>query len=113
MDVEKKTRRLIVGGYAMDTAVEGEKRANPNTLDIFSAPANYMSFYNQQSAGISSVFKWTDTWTQYLRMGNDQRDFNAKYFYTISPYDESVEDVQRRWVQFSSRKNFFFHPLLK
>ena len=52
------------------------------------------------------MFKWTDTWTQYVRMGYDQRDFNAKYFYTISPYDESVEDVQRRWVQFSSRKNF-------
>lgn len=106
LDVDKKTRRLIVGGYAMNTAIEGEKRANPNTLDIFSAPANYMSFYNQQSAGISSVFKWTDTWTQYLRLGYDQRDFNAKYFYTISPYDESVEDVQRRWVQFSSRKHF-------
>ena len=106
LDVEKKTRRLIVGGYAMNTAVEGEKRANPNTLDIVSAPANYRSFYNQQSAGISSVFKWTDTWTQYVRMGYDQRDFNAKYFYTISPYDESVEDVQRRWVQFSSRKIF-------
>ena len=44
LDVEKKTRRLIVGGYATNTAVEGEKRANPNTLDIFSAPANYMSF---------------------------------------------------------------------
>ena len=35
----------------------------------------------------------------YLRIGNDKRDFNAKYFYTTSTYDESYEEISSSWLQ--------------
>jgi iron complex outermembrane receptor protein len=39
-----------------------------------------------------------DNWTWYVRSGLENRDFDARYFYTRSIYDESVEQIESRWA---------------
>ena len=90
--------------YAEVTRIDGPSYVNPNYLAIDSAPPNYRSFYNQERAGISQSYHWNSGWSQYVRLGYDRREFNAKYFYTNSSYDESVEEVERYWGQLSTRK---------
>ena len=96
--------KITTDAYAELTRIDGPSYNNPNYLAIDSAPPNYRSFYNQERAGISQSYKWNSGWTQYVRLGYDRREFNAKYFYTNSSYDESVEEVERLWGQLSTRK---------
>ena len=98
------SNKITTDAYAELTRIDGPSYHNPNYLAIDSAPPSYRSFYNQERAGISQSYKWNSGWTQYIRLGYDRREFNAKYFYTNSSYDESVEEVERLWGQLSTRK---------
>ncbi|MDZ7683596.1 MAG: hypothetical protein U5J63_18260 [Fodinibius sp.] len=41
----------------------------------------------------------SEQWDLALRSGFDYRDFNARYFYTASPFDDASETVKAWWNQ--------------
>lgn len=98
------TARASTDAYASITRIDGPSYSNPNHPSITTAPSNYRSFYNQDQVGISQAYRWSSGLKQYLRLGYDRRDFNAKYFYTTSSFDESIEEIERYWGQLSTRK---------
>lgn len=56
--------------------------------------------FNIGNASVSAGMQLTDRWDLSVRSAYDVRDFNARYFYTASPYDEATERVAAWWNQF-------------
>lgn len=60
---------------------------------------NYKNRFNIANGSISGGVKLNNKWDLALRTGYDYRDFNARYFYTASPYDDATETVSAWWNQ--------------
>lgn len=55
--------------------------------------------FNVRNASLSGGYKLGSGWDIAARTAYDDRDFNAKYYYTASPYDESTERTTDWWNQ--------------
>lgn len=55
--------------------------------------------FDVRNASISGGYQLGKGWDMAARTAYDDRDFNAKYFYTASPYDESTEQTSDWWNQ--------------
>lgn len=77
---------------------DGEELSNPafsegiSSDPTFNTDFNLLSFSGALSNRINDRFSW------YLRGGSDYRDFNAKYFYTRSLFDDSREEITSRYA---------------
>ncbi|HMB41984.1 MAG TPA: TonB-dependent receptor [Balneolaceae bacterium] len=82
---------------ARDKRSDGESFANPAFTEGVSEERNFNTFFEMTSfsAAISNRINQKLSW--YLRAGSDYRDFNARYFYTRSIFDESTETIKNRW----------------
>ena len=80
---------------------DGLEYENPNFMigGSNSAPSTYNNYFDLQTYTISGAYQFNDSWNAYTRVGYDNRDFSAKYFYTASVYDESTEQVESWWSQ--------------
>lgn len=74
----------------------GEEFNNPNFPAISSAPEMYNTGFKTQtySGGIKARTNGANPWEVMFRTSYDQRNFDAKYFYTASAFDESVENIK-------------------
>ena len=70
---------------------DGEHLDNPNFGLVPTAPSHFNSWFETNTVSASVARELGDNWKLSLRSSYDKRDFNAKYFYTASAYDESVE----------------------
>lgn len=61
--------------------------------------SDYKNRFNIANGSISGGFKLNNNWDLALRTGYDFRDFNARYFYTASPYDDATETISAWWNQ--------------
>ncbi len=82
--------RLSIGAGAKWSRSDGElipakTLAGGSTLDA------YRTFFDMKTASLSLNYTPTSRWSLRLRSGYDHRDFNARYFYTTSTFDKSVE----------------------
>jgi vitamin B12 transporter len=77
---------------------DGETRLNPNYGKNSVADSTYQSYFDIKNYTLSGVYM-RDGWKAYLRGAMDVRDFDAKYFYTASSFDESVEQIKAYWIQ--------------
>lgn len=77
---------------------DGETRINPNYGKNSVADSTYQSYFDIKNYTLSGIYM-KDAWKVYLRGAMDVRDFDAKYFYTASSFDESVEQIKAYWVQ--------------
>ncbi|SMO60552.1 TonB-dependent receptor plug domain-containing protein [Fodinibius sediminis] len=59
----------------------------------------YRNRFSIGNASLSAGFHLGHGWDLAARTAYDDRDFNARYFYTVSPYDEAVERVTAWWNQ--------------
>ena len=82
---------------ARDKRSDGESFANPAFTEGVSEERNFNTFFEMTSfsAAISNRINQKLSW--YLRAGSDYRDFNARYFYTRSIFDESTETIKNQW----------------
>ena len=82
---------------ARDTRSDGETYANPGFVEGVSNEENFNTFFEMTSisAAVSNRINRKLSW--YVRGGSDYRDFNARYFYTRSIFDESTETIKNRW----------------
>ena len=70
---------------------DGELLNNPNYGEVASAPEMHNTWFKTQTYSGSIGRELGKKWNVRLRSSYDERDFAAKYFYTASAYDESVE----------------------
>lgn len=59
----------------------------------------YENFFDIKTVGLSIGYNLSDSWAIKLRTAFDHRDFSARYFYTASPLDKSVETTRNWWNQ--------------
>lgn len=96
-------RGLLLTASHKANVADGERYTNPNYAFGNSPDSTYRNFFNLNT--YSAALAWTpnDRLKVYARGSLDYRSFGAKYFYTRSPFDESVEQVDTRWLQGSIR----------
>lgn len=77
---------------------DGEQYQNPGFEQGVSSQENYNSYFDMMNLSAALAVDLGTNWNWYVRSGIENRDFNARYFYTRSIYDESVEDIESRWA---------------
>jgi vitamin B12 transporter len=79
----------------------GEQHVNPNraTRPVDSL---YRNFFDLKTYTMAATYRHKD-FKLYTRFGGDFREFSAKYFYTISDLDESIEKVNSYWSQIAAQ----------
>lgn len=92
MQIRKGNLRLGVGGKYLQT----------NGPILPSGLRNDMIW---KQASISAGLNLGDKWYTALRSGIDYRLFNAQYFYTRSPADQSRERMRQFWNQLQLRRS--------
>lgn len=78
---------------------DGETYVNPNFLAGTDPDSLYQNFFDLRTVSAAVAGEIGEGWSVYGRVGYDYRDFNAKYFYTRSSFDESEETVKSLWTQ--------------
>ena len=80
---------------------DGETLSNPNFDLGISEEETYNTFFDIQTYSGSINYHFSDSTRLFVRGGFDKRDFDAKYFYTRSAFDESKEQTDHQWYQAS------------
>jgi len=60
---------------------------------------SFNNFFDIKTVGAAVGYQINDQWGINARMAYDDRDFSARYFYTNSTFDKSVETVRNWWNQ--------------
>lgn len=81
-------KKLKLGGGLMVNQSDGQVLPSGENAD-----------FNLKTASLSGTYQFSRHWKASLRSAYDYRNFNAQYFYTRSPYDESREQVNTWWNQ--------------
>lgn len=93
----RKEGKLSLGGGFFMNQAEGEliseRRVGNETLEAFE------NFFDIKTGGLSLGYDFSDSWSLKARTAFDHRDFSARYFYTASPLDKSVETTRNWWNQ--------------
>ena len=94
----------LVGGSAFVNSSEGQTFNNPNYGKVESATETYNTYFNLGTYSFAFGKEFKNNWKAYIRTAYDDRDFNAKYFYTASNYDESTEQTRLFFSQLKVSK---------
>jgi vitamin B12 transporter len=78
---------------------DGEELNNPNFATGTTEDSLYNTDFDLRTYTASLAYFFNEYWKGYARAGFDTRVFNAKYFYTTSTFDESVEETDNLWFQ--------------
>lgn len=98
LSASRSTRSLDFSAAVRYAASDGEAFPNPAFDQGISSEPDFRTFFNLFNASASLTWRPTPSNSFYLRTGVDERDFNARYFYTLSPLDESTETIRSRWI---------------
>lgn len=92
----QKNNLYVGGGFQMNQST-GENIAEVN-LEGTTLEA-YDNYFDIKTAGLSFGYQFDKGWSVRGRTAFDDRDFSARYFYTSSTFDKSVERAQNWWNQ--------------
>lgn len=84
---------------------DGEQLVNPNFEAGTSADSLFYNYFNTKTYSAALSYFLNDESKIYARIGYDNRNFSAKYFYTASSYDESTELTNSLWTQVGFNRN--------
>ena len=99
--VINKGRFFTTGGFAInqsDGQIIEEQIVGDATLEA------YNNFFDIKTAGLSFGYQFNNQWRVQARTSYDRRDFSARYFYTTSTFDKSVETTSNWWNQIQISK---------
>lgn len=77
---------------------DGEELINPAYAQGLSPETHFNTYFDVQNISAAFSMSFTDELNFYVRSGLENRDFNARFFYTRSPFDESAEEINSAWV---------------
>jgi len=92
-----KTRNSFISGGFNLSQSDGQL-VEEQQFDNASLEA-YRNYFDIKTMGLSWARQWERGWSLQARSGYDDRDFSARYFYTSSPADKSVEQTRTWWNQ--------------
>lgn len=92
----KKGRSYFGGGFSMNQS-DGQQVAE-QVLDNTTLEA-YQNYFDIKTMGLSFAQQLDHGWSLQARTSYDDRDFSARYFYTSSIADKSIEQTQTWWNQ--------------
>lgn len=95
--VELLKNRIRFSSSVRTNRSDGEIFSNPGFEEGVSSQQSYNSFFDVTNYTAAFSYRLSDSWSWYMRGGIDERDFNARYFYTRSIFDESVEEISSKW----------------
>lgn len=98
LSLQLQMNRLTLGASFRTIQSDGERLPNPGFDASVSDQETYDNYFGQNSASVSLAYRLGQGWNFYTRAGMDERDFSARYFYTRSQFDESVEEITNKWV---------------
>lgn len=101
--------RLQISGGIKTSISDGQTYRNPNFGQAESADSLYRNDFNLQTYTLSAAYQFNDRWRLYSRVGYDNRNFSAKYFYTASTFDESSEKTDSWWTQLALSRTSDMH----
>lgn len=84
--------KLNLSAAYKKTTSDGEQLNNPNYSAGVSEKEQYNTFFDIEDYTFGANYKANKNWEVNARYAKDKRDFDAKYFYTASAYDESYEE---------------------
>jgi len=84
---------------------DGEQLVNPNFAKETSSDSLFNNYFNIKTYSAALSHFLNDENKLYARVGYDNRNFSAKYFYTGSTYDESTELTNSLWTQIGFNRN--------
>lgn len=93
--------KLQVSGGIKTSVSDGETLPNPNYKQTDTADSLFNNFFDLKTYTLSANYHFNEKWKLYSRIGYDNRDFSAKYFYSLSAYDESTEKIESYWAQWA------------
>lgn len=110
LSVRSSLGKLNVSAGYKKTSSDGETYANPNFTDDevfnnnFFINENYSTNFNIENFTVATQYQPDNEWNLNARFAQDKRNYNAKYFYTRSSVDESIEENEFYLTQFSATK---------
>lgn len=112
-DLSARTRvgKLNISAGYKKTSADGERYANPNFTEdeafneSFFIDEQFQTFFDIESYTVATHYNPNKEWNVNARFAKDERDYNAKYFYTRSAFDESIEENEFTLGQFSATKS--------
>ncbi len=99
ISLESSKQNWSVSASIRNISSDGEQHLNPNFLLGTSDDSLYNNYFDLRTMGLAASVKLYDNVRWINRIGYDERDFAAKYFYTQSSFDESVEKVNNTFWQ--------------
>jgi len=91
-----KDKLYVGGGFAMNKS-DGEHL--PGKEVEGTALNGYDNYFDIKTIGTSIGYRFNNNWSATARTAYDDRDFSARYFYTNSTFDKSVEKTKSWWNQ--------------
>lgn len=92
-----KKSKWLISGSMMNRISDGEQLVNPNFESGTSSDSLYSTDFDLRTYSAALGYQFNENTKLLLRAGYDFRDFNAKYFYTQSSFDESRETTTNEW----------------
>ena len=92
-----KKSKWLISGSQMTRIANGPEYVNPNFLSGVATDSLYNGDFDLRTYSVSLGYLFSPRTKVLLRTGYDYRDFNAKYFYTNSAFDESRETITNGW----------------
>ncbi|MFK7937196.1 MAG: TonB-dependent receptor plug domain-containing protein [Saprospiraceae bacterium] len=93
----QKEKFFVGGGFMMNQS-DGQMFSE-QIIDEETTLEPYNTFFDIKTSGLSFGYRFNDRWNLQARTAYDYRDFAARYFYTTSPFDKSVETTRNWWNQ--------------
>ena len=110
VSAHKRLGKVTISAGYKHTSSDGEQYTNPNFTEdenfnnTYFISDKFATFFEIESFTVATQFRPTNNWQVNARFAKDKRDYNAKYFYTRSSLDESVEENEFYLGQFSATK---------
>jgi iron complex outermembrane receptor protein len=92
----RKGASYFGGGFSLNQS--NGQLVEEQVLDNSTLEA-YNNYFDIKNFGLSFAHQFDKGWSLQSRVGYDDRDFSARYFYTSSALDKSVEKTQAWWNQ--------------
>lgn len=97
--------KILATASIQTNIAKGEQLVNPNFGT--SADSLYNNYFNIRTYSAALTYFLNDAIKITGRTSLDRRDFNAKYFYTRSNFDESTETVNSSWSQLGIQRKHY------
>ena len=91
--------RIYISGAINKSSSDGQEFLNPNYTTDTSFGKTYNTFFDINQYSLSAKYFLTNRTQLFAKAGLNTRNFKAKYFYTNSNFDQSVETVNTVWTQ--------------